>query len=177
MSLVQSAAYPPTSQLDAQLDELLNDQRKALNQLARIDTEAAQLVANHLSGYATLRKFYDLRDENEDNTDSRRSGLRPFARKREAAKAIVALIESAADTIRGGLYDSEIAAVVQLDTLLALLAEALPLMNRECLTFTLKFPMLTIYRHETTAQAATADESTSRCRRFANGLIARLRAS
>jgi len=132
MSLVKSAAYPPTSQLDAQLDELLNDQRKALNHLARIDTEAAQLIANHLSGYATLRRFYDLRDENEDNDDSRRSGLRPFARKREAAKAVVALIESAADTIRGGLYDSEIAAVVQVDTLLALLGEALPLMNREC---------------------------------------------
>lgn len=131
MSLVQSAAYPPTSQLDAQLDKLLNDQRQALNQLARIDVEAAQLIANHLSGYATLRRFYDLRDENEDNDDSRRSGLRPFARKREAAKAVVALIESAADTIRGGLYDSEIAAVVQVDTLLALLGEALPLMNRK----------------------------------------------
>jgi len=131
MSLVQSAAYPAASALDRQLNKLLNDQRTTLNQLARVDIEAAQLIADHLSGYATLRKFYELRDESDDDDESRKSGLRPFARKREAARAITALIGSAADTIRGGLYDSDTAAVVQVDTLLALLGEALPLMERQ----------------------------------------------
>ncbi|GAB7353175.1 hypothetical protein MBLNU459_g3704t2 [Dothideomycetes sp. NU459] len=132
--LVQSAACPPQSGLDQQLDSLINDQRVAISQLARVDAEAAQLIANYFSGYATLRRFYELRDEDVDkenaDPDSKKSGLRPLARKREAAKALLAVIESAADSIRGGLYDAEVQTVVQVDALMALLCEALPLMNQ-----------------------------------------------
>lgn len=136
--LVQSAACPPQSALDPQLELLINDQRLAINQLARVDSEAGQLIANHFSGYATLRRFYELRDEDTDkeNADpedrsAKTSGLRPLERKREAAKALLAVIESAADGIRGGLFDAEVETVVQVDALMALLCEALPLMNRE----------------------------------------------
>lgn len=131
MSLVQSAAYPALSALDHQLDALINDQGRTLKQLAEIDKEAAQLIASHLSGYATLRRFYELRDEGDEEDGGHKSGLRPLARKREAAKAMVGLIEAAADSIHGGLYDADVKAVVKVDTLLALLGEALPLLNRK----------------------------------------------
>lgn len=124
MCLVQSAAYPPSSSLDKQLDSLINDQRHALSQLAKTDLQAAQLISTYFSGYATLRKFYQLRDEDVQAEPS-------FSHKREAAKALLAVIESAADSIRGGLYDPGVDAVVQVDALLALLGEALPLMNRK----------------------------------------------
>lgn len=142
-SLVQSAAWPPVEELDAQLLDLVEDQRSTLSKIARADVEAAQLIASHLSGYATLRKFYDLRDEGDDGP--KKSGLRPIARRKEAAGCIVALVQSAADCIRGGLYDSEQDAVVQIDALLPLLGEALPLMNRE-LSFTYLFPANTRQR-------------------------------
>jgi len=133
MCLVQSAAFPPKASLDPQLGEILNDQRAAITKLAAIDQEAAQLVATYLSGYATLRKFYALRDEDTDISvaEGTKSGLRPLARKHEAAKSLLALIESAADSIRGGLYDVEVETVVQVDTLMTLLCEMLPLMNRK----------------------------------------------
>lgn len=129
MSLVQSTAYPPAPFLDPQLSDLLYDQHKTLSQLARTDTEAAQLIAQHLSGYATLRRFYDLRDEGDEEAGVKKSGLRLQARKREAARAILGLIESASACIHGGLFDAEVNGVVQVDTLLALLGEALPLMD------------------------------------------------
>lgn len=101
-------------------------------------------MAAQLSGYATLRRFYDLRDADtvkdaaeadvQDDVEAaaRKPGmLRPLARKREAARALMAVIESAADSIHGGLYDPENESVVQVDALMALLCEALPLMNRE----------------------------------------------
>jgi hypothetical protein len=149
LCLVQSAAFPPQAIIDPQLDALLNDQHATLHQVARQDVAAAQLLASQLSGYATLRRFYDLRDadaakaaaeadvERDEETASRKPGmLRPLARKREAARALMAVIESAADSIRGGLYDPEAQSVVQVDALMALLCEALPLMNRKSLLST-----------------------------------------
>ena len=76
-----------------------------------------------------MRKFYDLRDSNSGSSKS-------LERKREAAKALVALIESASDCIRGGLFDPEVQSVVAIDGLLALLGEALPLLGQEKRTFT-----------------------------------------
>ncbi|KAI5209465.1 hypothetical protein E4T39_00758 [Aureobasidium subglaciale] len=143
LCLVQSAAFPPQAIIDPQLDALLNDQHAALHQVARQDVAAAQLLASQLSGYATLRHFYDLRDvdavkdsteadvEDDEEAAIRKPGmLRPLARKREAARALMAVIESAADSIRGGLYDPDTQSVVQVDVLMALLCEALPLMNQ-----------------------------------------------
>lgn len=44
-------------------------------------------------------------------------------------KALLVLCESAADCIRGGLFDPEIESVVPVESLLALLGEALPLLG------------------------------------------------
>lgn len=131
MSLVQSAAYPPSSALDSQLDALVNEQAGTLRRLSAVDMEAARLIATHLSGYATLRNFYELRDLGDEDNGSLNACLRPLARKRESAKAILGLIEAAADSIHGGLYDAEANAVVKVDTLLALLGEVLPLLGRK----------------------------------------------
>ncbi|KAK4989417.1 hypothetical protein LTR66_007067 [Elasticomyces elasticus] len=130
MCLVQSASYPPSAALDPQLKQLVENQRRVLTDLAHVDVEAAQLISTHLSGYATIRKFYDLRDEEVNLADGAKPTLRPLARKREAANALLVVIGSAADGIRGGLFDSEVDTVVQVDGLLALLGEALPLLNQ-----------------------------------------------
>lgn len=127
--LLQSAAIPGSSNLDAQLAGLLSRERTALVSLARVDTEAAALLSSHLSGYATMRRFYDLRDQDVNPQASTK--LRPLERKREAAKALIAVAESASDCIRGGLFDPDIESVVPVDGLLALLGEALPLLGSE----------------------------------------------
>lgn len=85
----------------------------------------------YLTGYATLRKFYDLRDEQVNLKEGQKPGLRPIARKKAAVAALLAVINSAADNIHGGLYDKERASVVQVDGLLALLGEALPFVDRK----------------------------------------------
>lgn len=133
---MHSAVFPTGDKLDPQLEALLSEQRELLKRLARVDDEAAQLITKHLSGYATLIHFYELRDESVDEEDddehaarSKKSGLRPRARKREALKALLVLVQSAADSISGGLYDAQADAVVQVDCLLVLLGEALPLLG------------------------------------------------
>ncbi|KAI9810252.1 MAG: hypothetical protein M1827_006386 [Pycnora praestabilis] len=125
--LVQSIAYPLDSDLDENLRLFIASPKQTLSSLSRIDFEAAATLQLYLSGYATLRKFYDLRDEDvsEKKNTGVKSGLRPIARKREAASALIAVINSAADNIRGGLYDEQRGAVVQVDGLLTLLGEAM----------------------------------------------------
>ena len=119
-SLVQSTVFPPDEDVDDHLGRLLNDRNATLEQFAKQDLEAADLVGKMLSGYATLRKFYETRD---DETI-------PLARRRaEAARAIAAVIASADDNIRGGLYDATRDAVVSEDFLLVLLGEALVLVR------------------------------------------------
>lgn len=94
-----------------------------------MDIEAAELLHKMLSGYATLRKFYDLRDEEILSTGSKPK-LGPIARKAEAASALIAVITSSDDNIRGGLYDEGRGAVVSVDFLLALLGEAMMFVNQ-----------------------------------------------
>lgn len=77
-----------------------------------------------------MRQFYDLRDA-EVNA---RKGEKPrglLHRKREAAKTIIAVINSAADSILGGLYDETREAVIPVDGLLSLLGEATVFVNRK----------------------------------------------
>ncbi|KAK4543936.1 hypothetical protein LTR36_004710 [Oleoguttula mirabilis] len=138
LSLLHSASSPARQDLDTQLSSLLSRERTALVNLARSDTEAASLLASHLSGYATIRRFYDLRDQDVAPTTSSNGAalLRPLERKREAAKALIAVTESAADCIRGGLYDPEVESVVPVDGVLALLGEALPLLGQPKRIFT-----------------------------------------
>ena len=123
--LVQSAAYPITSDLDATLRYLVESPKKALSDLITTDPEAAEMLSFYLSGYACLRKFYSLRDEDIiAKREGRKPSMRPLARKHEAAKALTAVINSAADSIYGGLYDPERQSAIQVDGILTLLGEA-----------------------------------------------------
>ncbi|PMB71434.1 hypothetical protein BM221_001523 [Beauveria bassiana] len=120
-SLVYSTVYPAEKELDKDLRNLLRNRTETLERRATQDLEAAQLLGRMLSGYATLRKFYELRDECAlvDASSSKALSLR-----KQAASALVAVISSADDNIRGGLYDDTRDAVVSEDFLLALLGEA-----------------------------------------------------
>ncbi|KAI5861289.1 hypothetical protein GGS23DRAFT_161531 [Durotheca rogersii] len=118
ISLVESTTYPPESELDETLKQLLKERTATLEQYAKQDLEAAELLGKMLSGYATLRKFYELRDG--DGKTNQKS----LVRRQQAAATLAAVIASADDNIRGGLYDDTRDAVVSEDFLLALLGEA-----------------------------------------------------
>ncbi|KAI0892284.1 hypothetical protein F4806DRAFT_243091 [Annulohypoxylon nitens] len=118
ISLVESTIYPPERELDDTLKQLLRERTTTLEQFAKQDLEAAELLGKMLSGYATLRKFYELRD---GDGKTRQKSL---SSRQQAATALAAVIASADDNIRGGLYDDTRDAVVSEDFLLALLGEA-----------------------------------------------------
>ncbi|KAF1955420.1 hypothetical protein CC80DRAFT_493301 [Byssothecium circinans] len=136
--LIKSIAYPPPAELDHSLRSLVTSPKQTLTKLASLDTEAAQLLSNHLSGYATIRKYYDLRDEEVLLKDGEKPAHRPMARKRAAANSLMVIIASAASSIRGGLYDPEVETVVQVDVLLPLLGEALVFVNQPKRTLNLR---------------------------------------
>ncbi|PWY77098.1 hypothetical protein BO70DRAFT_363644 [Aspergillus heteromorphus CBS 117.55] len=121
-SLVQSRAYPDSAALDQQLEVLIRDPNQCLSAISATDEEAAHILQYYFSGYATLRRYYETRDE--------AASLKPLARRRAAAQALVAVIGSAADSIYGGLYDPERDSVIQVDGLLTLLGEALPFIDQ-----------------------------------------------
>jgi hypothetical protein len=127
---VQSIAYPPEPELDSHLRRLVSSPKDALSEISRMDLEAAALLHRMLSGYATLRRFYTLRDEDVQLPKGGKPRMGAAARKREAASALLAVIMSADDNIRGGLYDEERGAVVSVDFLLALLGEAMVFVNQ-----------------------------------------------
>lgn len=124
LSLLHSVAYPPESELDDQLHDLLSSPKEALAEISKLDYESSQIIRTMLSGYATLRQFYDLRDEGVNDETSHKKAV-SSATKAEAASALIAVITSSDDNIRGGLYDEERGAVVSVDFLLALLGEAM----------------------------------------------------
>lgn len=115
-SLLQSTPYPPNSDLDDHLHRLLNNRNETLKDFATQDLEAAELLGKMLSGYASLRQFYELRDD--ESTFSEK------ARRQQATSALISVIASADDNIRGGLFDSTRDSIVSEDFLLALLGEA-----------------------------------------------------
>lgn len=120
-SLIQSAAYPPAADLDDHLRQLLQQRNTTLEQLAKQDLEAAELLGKMLAGYATLRKFYEIRDDDS----------LPLARRQKSAAAALSIvIASSDDNIRGGLYDTSRDAIVGEDFLLALLGEVLVFVNQ-----------------------------------------------
>ena len=127
LSLLESAAYPPEKQLDEELTGLLHRLTETLERRGKLDLEAAEMLGRSLSGYATLRKFYELRDA------QRLEDLSPnkvLAVKKQAAMALIAVISSADDNIRGGLYDESCEAVVSEEFLLALLGEVTVFVNQ-----------------------------------------------
>ncbi|KAM4065462.1 nucleoporin domain-containing protein [Hirsutella rhossiliensis] len=134
-SLVHSTAYPAEKDLDEELKSLLRKRTDTLEMRAKQDLEAAQLLGRMLSGYATLRKFYEIRDGEklEDMSASKVASL-----KKQAAAALVAVISSADDNIRGGLYDESRDAVVSEDFLLALLGEATAFVSQSPATISLE---------------------------------------
>ncbi|OWO97705.1 hypothetical protein B2J93_2465 [Marssonina coronariae] len=134
-SLIQSFAFPPESEMDNYLRGLVSSPKRSLADMSGLDVEAAKLLHTALSGYATLRRFYDLRDLDLASS-GKKSPLGPIARKIEAASSLLAVIASSNDNIRGGLYDEECGAVVGVDYLLALLGEALVLVNQSDCTIT-----------------------------------------
>lgn len=123
-------AIPPLSDLDENLHALLFTPGHSVGQLALMDPKAAEMLHTYLTGYATLRKFYDLRDEEINLEVGQKLAARPNARKAAAATALLAVINSAADNIQGGLFDANRGSVVQVDGLLSLLGEALVFVNR-----------------------------------------------
>lgn len=133
LSLLHSAAMPVQALLDAKLRGLISEDRHSLKELAKTDLEAATLLSSHLSGYATLRKFYDLRDQDVyiGQGTKVRQPLKSLTRRRAAANALFAVLKSAADCLTGGLYDPEVESVVPPDGILALCGEALPLLGSE----------------------------------------------
>lgn len=135
--LIRSAAFPPVDELDDSLSSLITSPKQTLTKLANLDPEAASLLSNHLSGYATIRQFYDLRDEEVLRKAGEKPAHRPMARKRAAANALMVIIASAASSIRGGLYDPDVETVVQVDVLLPLLGEALVFVDQPKRTLTL----------------------------------------
>ncbi|CAG8984252.1 hypothetical protein HYALB_00010508 [Hymenoscyphus albidus] len=135
-SLVQSTAYPPEADLDEYLKSLISYPKTSLVELSQMDYDAAELLRNSLSGYATLRKFYDLRDEEVLFTKAKKPRMGAVARKQEAARALMAVITSSGDNIRGGLYDEQNGAIVSVDFLLALLGEAMVFVNQPTPTIT-----------------------------------------
>lgn len=112
------------------MHSLLYDPKQSLRHLAEKDPEAADILHTYLTGYATLRKFYDLRDEEVNLQEGQKPTLRPIARKKAAASALLAVINSAAESIHGGLFDEEQSSIIQVDGLLALLGEAMVFVNQ-----------------------------------------------
>ncbi|KAF7134192.1 hypothetical protein CNMCM5793_005920 [Aspergillus hiratsukae] len=129
-SLVQSRAYPASADLDEQLEALIRDPKTCLSAIAGSDEDAASILQYYFSGYATLRRFYEIRDEAIGLKEGQRPRFKPLARRRAAAQALVAVISSAADSIYGGLYDPGRDSAVQVDGLLTLLGEALPFIDQ-----------------------------------------------
>lgn len=133
-SLLHSTVYPPANDLDDHLHKLLNERSQTLEQYAKQDLEAAQLLGRMLSGYATLRKYYEIRDT--DGLASM-SAHKSTSLRKQAASALIAVVASSDDNIRGGLYDETRDAVVSEDFILALLGEALPFVNQSPAVITL----------------------------------------
>jgi hypothetical protein len=131
ISLAESTTYPPESELDDRLGGLLKDRTSVLEQFGKQDLEAADLLGKMLSGYATLRMFYELRD------GGGKSNTKSLSRRQQAATALTFVIASADDNIRGGLYDDTRDAVVSEDFILSLLGEASIFVNQAPTVFSL----------------------------------------
>lgn len=109
---------------------MIREPKTCLSAVANVDEDAASILQFYFSGYATLRRFYETRDEAIGLPQGQKPRYKPLARRRAAAQALVAVISSAADGIYGGLYDPDRDSAIQVDGLLALLGEALPFIHR-----------------------------------------------
>ena len=129
-SLVQSTAHPAPTALDSNLHSLVLAPKESLEHLALLDNEGAAILHQALTGYATVRKFYDLRDAAVNISEGQASTDTSTSRKKAAATALLAVINSAADSIHGGLYDDTRGSIIHVGGLLVLLGEAMVFVNR-----------------------------------------------
>ena len=125
--LVQSRAYPDQEEMDDALRALVGSPRSAFTDILEADPEAGAELQFYMAGYACMRKFYAFRDQG--TTGGKQNKPLLLSAKRGAAKPLLAAINSAADGIYGGLYDSDRQAAIQVDGLLTLLGEATALMS------------------------------------------------
>ncbi|KAF2839349.1 hypothetical protein M501DRAFT_933353 [Patellaria atrata CBS 101060] len=130
LCLTHSTSFPPLSSLDTRLKSLIKHTPSSLTALADTDPTAAESLAKYLSGYATIREFYDLRDDTHTTSTSAPQPLTPTQQKKKASHTLLTAILSAASSIRGGLYDPADLSVVPVDALPTLLGEALPFIDR-----------------------------------------------
>jgi hypothetical protein len=135
-----------------------------------MDIEAAELLQKMLSGYATLRKFYVLRDEDLQPPNGRNPQSNSITRKKDAAFALLAVITSSDDNIRGGLYDEERGAVVSVDFLLALLGEAMVFVNQS--NFNITVPQIDILLRAIEDLQTVGPRVYSACTEFLQTVIA-----
>lgn len=124
-------AYPPRSELDERMRGFISSPKQTFTSLAATDLDAAQHLSTWLSGYATVRKFYELRDAEVHSKSDETSTQRDLSRKKDAAEALLIAVASANHPIRGGLFDPSTEVVIPVDSLLVLLGEALPLLNSQ----------------------------------------------
>ena len=120
--LVQSRAYPDQNEMDDALQALVDSPRSAFSDILEADPEAGAELQFYVAGYACIRRFYTFRDQGTIGWKQNKPPL--LSCKRAAAKPLLAAINSAADSIYGGLYDSDRQSAIQVDGLLTLLGEA-----------------------------------------------------
>ena len=128
---MRSTAYPPDSELDERLQALIHSPKETLSSISKDDREAAEMLRYQLSGYASVRAFYNVRDQQVNALAGQKPTNRESARKKSALDALLALIKSAADSIYGGLYDERRVSVISIDGLLVLLGETMVFVDRE----------------------------------------------
>jgi hypothetical protein len=136
--LVQSRAWPSENNIDETLLALIESPKAAFANMIETDPEAAALLQFYVVGYACVRRVFTYRDNLSEHSKSN-SNSRPAApaeRKRLAARALVAAINSAADSIYGGLYDPERQTAISHEVLLVLLGEATAFLSQESPVFT-----------------------------------------
>ena len=129
--LVRSTAYPAESELDERLQALIHSPKETLRSISKDDREAAEMLRYQLSGYASVRAFYNLRDQQVNALAGQKSTRRESARKQAALGPLLALIKSAAYSIYGGLYDERRVSVISVDGLLVILGEMMVFVDRE----------------------------------------------
>lgn len=135
--LVQSRAYPPAEEIDEALLALVEAPKVAFADIIDTDPEAASMLQFYMVGYACVRRIFTLRDDSGWTVKAAGPIMQgTYGRKRAAAKALVAAINSAADSIYGGLYDVERQTAVQVDALMPLLGEATGFVGRDSRAFT-----------------------------------------
>ena len=129
--LVQSRAWPADGEADVTLLSLVESPKIAFANMMDSDPEAASVLQFYVVGYACVRKLFSYRDHRLSSEDSSSRVKTESGGKRVAAKALVAAINSAADSIYGGLYDADRQTAVQVDALMPLLGEATALLAQD----------------------------------------------